>query len=114
MLSIGEIREELGDESPLVINQLPGLNEKQAEEFLVNFPGATTLTEAGSAYHLMSVQVGALEARVEVLVPTETGKCDLWVVELRQQIKSWKVESLRRFRVQRPAPAPRIPYLVEG
>ena len=77
---------------------------------MVNFPGATTLTEAGAAYHLMSVQVRVVEARVEVLVPTETGKCDLWVVELSQQIKNWKVESTRRFRVQRPAPAPRNPY----
>ena len=114
VLSVGAIREELGDESPLVINQLPGLKEKEAEEFMVNFPGATTLTEAEAAYHLMSVQVRVVEARVEVLVPTETGKCDLWVVELRQQIENWKVESTRRFRVQRPAPAPRIPYPVEG
>ena len=114
VLSVGAIREELGDESPLVINQLPGLNEKEAEEFMVNFPGATNLTEAGPAYHLMSVQVRVVEARVEILVPTETGKCDLWVVELRQQIKNWKVESTRRFRVQRPAPAPQIPYPLEG
>ncbi len=97
-----------------MINQLPGLKEKEAEEFMVNFPGATTLTKAGPAYHLMSVQVRVVEARVEVLVPTETGKCDLWVVELSQQIKNWKVKSLRRFRVQRPAPAPRIPYPLEG
>ena len=92
-----------------MINQLPGLNEKEAEEFMENFPGAATLTEAGSAYHLMSVQVRVVEARVEVLVPTETGKCDLWVVELSQQLKNWRDESLRRLRVQRPAPAPRIP-----
>ena len=62
----------------------------------------------------MSVEVRVVEARVEVLVPTETGKCDLWSIELSQQIKNWKVESVRRFRVQRPAPAPRIPYPVEG
>ncbi len=111
---MGAIREELGDDSPLVINQLPGLDEKEAEEFMVNFPGATTLTEAGSAYHLMSVQVRVVEARVEILVPTETGKCDLWVVELSQQIKNWKVEDVRRFKVQREAPSPRIPYEVEG
>ena len=113
VLSIGAIREELGDESPLVINLLQGLDEKEAAEFMTSFPGATTLTQAGSAYHLMSVSVRVVEARVEILVPTETGRCDLWVVELSQQIKNWKIEDVRRFRVQRPAPAPRVPYVVE-
>ena len=72
VLSVGAIREELGDESPLVINQLPGLNEKEAEEFMVNFPGATTLTEAGHVP--LDVGSGSCgRSRVEVLVPTEQG-----------------------------------------
>ena len=113
VLAVGEIREQLGDESPLVINLLPGLDEREAEEFMVNFPGATTLTEAGDAYHLMEVRVRVVKAEVDILVPTESGKCDTWVIGLSQQIKDWKVERVRRFRHQKPAPAPRIPYSVE-
>ena len=113
VLAVGAIREELGDESPLVINLLPGLDEKEAEEIMENFPGATTLTESGSAYHLMKVRVRVVEAEVDVLVPTDSGKCDTWVVKFKQQISDWDVESVRRFRHQKPAPAPRIPYSAE-